>query len=122
MCCVQALAELLAEGLDVRLGHRANKIDYEGSGVKVSCDNGTVLDADYVICTVSLGVLKVKNLGSRGPGALVTCAGCAIACVYAECPFAAPPHAMGGTFFLLVLLVWLVLRLPEMVHSGWTGH
>ena len=58
---MQAVAELMGKGLDVKLGHRAVEVDYKGSGVQVSCDNGIVLDADYVICTVSLGVLKVSS-------------------------------------------------------------
>ena len=51
----------MGKDLDVRLGHRAVKVDSSGTGVQVSCANGAVLDADYVICTVSLGVLKASS-------------------------------------------------------------
>ena len=59
----QAVAELMGKDLDIKSGHRVTKVDYGGSGVQVSCENGAVLDADYVVCTVSLGVLKVRLTG-----------------------------------------------------------
>jgi monoamine oxidase len=51
----------LATGLDVQLGQRVSKVDYSGSKVKVT-HNGTVSEADYVIVTVPLGVLKKNSI------------------------------------------------------------
>lgn len=43
----------LAEGLDIRLGTPVSRVAYDGSGVTVDGEQ-----ADYVVCTVPLGVLK----------------------------------------------------------------
>ncbi|KAK9810120.1 hypothetical protein WJX72_005080 [[Myrmecia] bisecta] len=58
---LQALAEVLAEGLDIRLGHAVQRISWGAEGVTVTCANGVVLEADAVIVTVSLGVLKASH-------------------------------------------------------------
>ncbi|MEM7169727.1 MAG: NAD(P)/FAD-dependent oxidoreductase [Pseudomonadota bacterium] len=47
------IIRLLAEGLDIRLNQRVSSISYGRGGVKVGDQ-----EADYVICTVPLGVLK----------------------------------------------------------------
>jgi len=47
----------LAEGLDIRLEHIVNKVEYNDLGVRVSTNLGT-FEADYVISTLPLGVLK----------------------------------------------------------------
>lgn len=50
----------MAEDLhDVRLNHRVAELDWEGDTVSVKCADGSEIQADYVIVTVSLGVLKV---------------------------------------------------------------
>jgi monoamine oxidase len=50
----------LAKGIDVRLNQRVSKIDYTAEKVKIT-HNGTTTEADYVVVTVPLGVLK-KNV------------------------------------------------------------
>lgn len=49
----------MTAGLDIRFGHCVNSIAWGESGVHVSCTNGASFQADAVIVTVSLGVLKV---------------------------------------------------------------
>ena len=68
---LQSLAELLAESLDVRYGQTVSSVDSSsGAQIKLTTSDGTILEADHVVCTVSLGVLKVTILlmhTSRGP-------------------------------------------------------
>jgi monoamine oxidase len=59
------LTDFLAEGLDIRLSHSVTQIDYSSSTVVVTA-NSTSFEADYVLCTVPLGVLK-KNIISFNP-------------------------------------------------------
>ena len=47
----------LANGLTIQLNQRVSKVDYTNEKVKVT-HNGTVSEADYVLVTVPLGVLK----------------------------------------------------------------
>ena len=47
----------LAKDINVLLNQRVTKIDYTGSKTKV-IHNGTITEADYVLITVPLGVLK----------------------------------------------------------------
>lgn len=51
----------LCMGLDVRLNHRVDSIDYTGDKVVVIC-GGTVFEAKKVLVTVPLGVLKFGSL------------------------------------------------------------
>lgn len=51
------VAEYLANGLDVRLNTRVSVIDYSDQKVKVTA-NGNIIEGDYVIVSVPLGVLK----------------------------------------------------------------
>ena len=51
----------LAQGLDVQLNQRVSGVDYSGSKVKVT-HNGTVSEADFVLVTVPLGVLKKNKI------------------------------------------------------------
>ena len=51
----------LAAGLDIRLNTIVTAIRYGAQGVTVAT-NGGDLTADYVICTVPLGVLKAGNI------------------------------------------------------------
>lgn len=51
----------LAEGLTVQLNQRVSKIDYSETKIKVT-HNGTVSNADYVLVTVPLGVLKANAI------------------------------------------------------------
>ena len=57
---MQTVAEVMAEDLDIRFGSVVTSINYEGEGVFVRVASGEVLEADAVIVTVSLGVLKVS--------------------------------------------------------------
>ena len=52
-----ALARSLAQDLDVRLGERVDKISWDEAGVKIETDRERH-DADVVVVTVPLGVLK----------------------------------------------------------------
>ncbi len=56
-----SIANYLATGLNVQLNQRVTKVDYTGSTVRVT-HNGTVSEADYVIVTVPLGVLKNNSI------------------------------------------------------------
>jgi monoamine oxidase len=51
------MTDFLAQGLDVRLNTRVSSVDYSTAKVKVVA-NGNVFEADYVIVSVPLGVLK----------------------------------------------------------------
>lgn len=51
----------LANGLNIQLNQRVSKIDYSETKVKIT-HNGTVTEADYVLVTVPLGVLKSGNI------------------------------------------------------------
>lgn len=55
----QVLAEKLAEGLPIEHGMTVGQIQWNTSGVIVQCQGGQQIEADAVIVTVSLGVLKV---------------------------------------------------------------
>ncbi len=47
----------LAKGLNVQLNQRVSKIDYTEKKIKIT-HNGTISEADYVLVTVPLGILK----------------------------------------------------------------
>ena len=51
----------LAENLNIQLGMPVRKITYGGDGVIVTA-GAREFEADYVICSVSLGVLKAKKI------------------------------------------------------------
>lgn len=51
------IANYLAEGLNIQLNQRVSKVDYSDSKIKIT-HNGLITDADYVLVTVPLGVLK----------------------------------------------------------------
>lgn len=51
----------LAKGLDVQLNQRVSKVDYSGNKVKIT-HNGNISEADYVLVTVPLGVLKKNKI------------------------------------------------------------
>jgi hypothetical protein len=59
---MQKVAEILAEGLDIRFGHVVDRVDWGQHGVHIKCEGGAVFQADAVIITVSLGVLKVTSV------------------------------------------------------------
>ncbi len=51
----------LANGLNVQLNQRVSKIDYSGKKIQVS-HNTSISEADYVIVSVPLGVLKANKI------------------------------------------------------------
>lgn len=55
------IANYLAGGLNVQLNQKVTRIDYSNSKVQVS-HNGAISEADYVLVTVPLGVLKNNRI------------------------------------------------------------
>ncbi|POS02705.1 monoamine oxidase [Flavobacterium croceum DSM 17960] len=55
------LANFLANGLAIQCNERVSKIDYSNSKIKVT-HNGVITEADYVLVTVPLGVLKANTI------------------------------------------------------------
>ncbi|MFN3488586.1 MAG: flavin monoamine oxidase family protein [Emticicia sp.] len=53
------IAQFLAKDLNIQLNQRVSKVDYSNSKIKIT-HNGTLTEADYVIVTVPLGVLKAN--------------------------------------------------------------
>ena len=50
--------DVLAAGRDIRLDHPVVGIDHSGTGVSVTTESGDTFEADRVVVTVPLGVLK----------------------------------------------------------------
>ena len=74
MLCLQILAEKLAQGLPIRHGMVVDQIVWGGEGVTLHCQGGEQVQADAVILTVSLGVLKVVMLlHCRQPPSIMQC-------------------------------------------------
>jgi monoamine oxidase len=54
--------------LDIRYNHRVERISYceqtrkDEPGVTITCSNGEVIQADAVVLSVSLGVLKANDI------------------------------------------------------------
>ncbi len=55
------LPHYLANGLNIQLNQRVSKIDYTNAKIKIT-HNETQSEADYVIVTVPLGVLKANSI------------------------------------------------------------
>lgn len=55
------IANYLGNALNVKLNQRVTKIDYSNPKIKVT-HNGTVSEADFVIVSVPLGVLKANKI------------------------------------------------------------
>ena len=55
------IANYLGNALNVKLNQRVTKIDYTNSKIKVT-HNGTVSEADLVVVTVPLGILKANKI------------------------------------------------------------
>lgn len=55
------IANFLANGLNIQLNQRVSKIDYSNSKITVT-HNGNITEADYVLVTVPLGVLKANTI------------------------------------------------------------
>ncbi|VFQ92695.1 unnamed protein product [Cuscuta campestris] len=52
----------LAKGLDIRLGHRVEKVVRRYNGVKVTVEDGRTFLADAAVVAVPLGVLKLNRI------------------------------------------------------------
>lgn len=55
------IAQFLAKDLNILLNQRVSKVDYTNTKAKIT-HNGTITEADYVLITVSLGVLKANTI------------------------------------------------------------
>lgn len=55
------IANFLASGLNIQINQRVSKIDYSGKKVIVK-HNGNETEADFVVVTVPLGILKSGNI------------------------------------------------------------
>ncbi len=55
------ITEYLADGISIELNTRVEAIDYSGSEIMITTDNGGFL-ADYVLVAVPLGVLKQNTI------------------------------------------------------------
>ncbi|MGZ5377983.1 MAG: flavin monoamine oxidase family protein [Mycobacterium sp.] len=62
----QQLAQHLARGLTIKLGAEVSKVIHSGSGVRLETTKGAV-DADRVIITIPLGVLKAGTIAFDPP-------------------------------------------------------
>ncbi len=56
----------LAKGLDIRLGERVKTVEYNNEGVNITTSHG-IFKAKYVVCTISLGVLKKGDVKFSPP-------------------------------------------------------
>lgn len=59
--------EKVAENLDLDLSCPVKEIKQSEDEVQVICSNGRVLRADYVVCTLPLGILKSKTVQFNPP-------------------------------------------------------
>lgn len=55
------IASFLSSGLNIRLNERVSKIDYSNTKIKIT-HNGIISEADYVIVSVPLGILKANKI------------------------------------------------------------
>lgn len=74
----------MAEGLDVRFHHVVERIDWGEDGATIHCSGGASFSCDAVVCTVSLGVLKVRPLRQE----FVCCVPCSCVCLAALVQYA----------------------------------
>ena len=61
-----SIVKPLSQGLDIRLNHVVQRIDYQTDRVKVQTNKG-LFEADAVLITVPLGVLKAKAITFEPP-------------------------------------------------------
>jgi len=55
------IAQFLAKDLNILLNQRVSKVDYTNTKIKIT-HNETITEADYVLITVPLGVLKANTI------------------------------------------------------------
>ncbi len=56
------IVDVLAAGRDIRLDHPVAQVDHSGSTVVVATESGDTFEADRVVVTVPLGVLKAGTI------------------------------------------------------------
>ena len=56
------IVDVLAAGRDIRLDHPVAQVDHSGSAVVVTTESGDTFEADRVVVTVPLGVLKAGTI------------------------------------------------------------
>ena len=56
------IVRVLASGLDIRTGQAVSSIDYRGQDVILNTAAGDTIEADFVVVTVPLGVLKKNSV------------------------------------------------------------
>lgn len=56
------IVENLASGADIRLNHVVNRVETRPNGVTLGFANGSMMEADHVLVTVPLGVLKAGSI------------------------------------------------------------
>ena len=56
------IVDVLAAGRDIRLDHAVTEIDHAGSEAVVTTDSGATFEADRVVVTVPLGLLKSGHI------------------------------------------------------------
>lgn len=55
------ITQFLSKDLNILLNQRVSKVDYTNTKVKIT-HNGTIIEADYAVITVPLGVLKANAI------------------------------------------------------------
>jgi monoamine oxidase len=55
------IANFLSSGLNIKFNERVTKIDYSNAKIKIT-HSGIISEADYVIVSVPLGVLKANKI------------------------------------------------------------
>lgn len=61
------IVDHLAQGLDIRLNHIVNRVDTRPDSVTLGFADGTMMEADHVLVTVPLGVLKAGSIAFSPP-------------------------------------------------------
>ncbi len=120
----ERLLSALAEGLDIRLNTVVESIDWSGDGVRVTAVGGKVFEAERVIITLPLGVLKARSvrfspeLPAEKQAAIdQLCVGPAIKMVFRFDVPVLPPGVMALYSALNPCMLWS----PSFGHEGSKG-
>ena len=62
----QKIVEPMTRGLDIRYGHVVDKVSYDGSGARVTTNQG-VIESERVVVTIPLGVLQQERVQFEPP-------------------------------------------------------
>lgn len=63
----EQITQHLANGLDIKLGHKAQKIEPVAKGVRVTFANGAQVEGDKVVITLPIGVLQSGEVTFAAP-------------------------------------------------------